>query len=593
MTRAVAWFRNDLRLKDNPLLHHPDLRQAKELVAVYCVDPRHFDFSRWGSHRRTGEFRARLIAESLVELDKSLRSIGSKLLVAAGRPEEVVSSLLPKEGGVLAFQNEDTSEEQDVESGVIAAAPSSVRVLRHSGQTLLHREDLGWDPSTSLPLPFGKFYHETCNQVWPRRELPAPKKGELPPSPANLPASGPGWVTVPLSAAALAPLMHFPPEPQEARGDFVWRGGEEAALAQLESWCSPLGLGTYQKTRNQLSGLKSWSHLSPWMAIGCLSPRTVYWRAKRFSDEDAGKRFEHFQKFHFQLCWRDYFHFYCVRFGKRVFFLTGPAKRLRSWRRDADVEARWKEGRTGVPLIDALMRELRQTGFMANRGRYIVASYLVHFLNIDWRIGADWFESLLLDHDVCSNYGEWASMANVAVDLGDKYPLGLKGRGPTSGRLPGARGGGGDPWAKGVSEGDAVFDPFEQAEHYDKSEEYVRSWLQELRDVPQGDGHRPHQRHWEAMVRQGYPEPLAVEAVRLSRQRQDRPATSQGSPKAAPAASAEEATGRRWLAGAKAAEPTEGGPAPEEAKVTGQSLYPPQGERAGGRRWRPKFPPST
>ncbi|CAJ1333729.1 unnamed protein product, partial [Effrenium voratum] len=146
--------------------------------------------------------------------------------------------------------------------------------------------------------------------------------------------------------------------------------------------------------------------------------------------------------------------------------------------------------RTGVPLVDALMRELSETGFMANRGRYVVASYLVFFLHIDWRVGADWFESLLLDHDVCSNYGEWASMANVAVDLGEKHPLGLKGRGPSGGRRPNARGGGGDPWAKGVGLGDAIFDPFEQAQQYDRDESYVRRWVPELRALPMGSIHR-------------------------------------------------------------------------------------------------------
>lgn len=203
-------------------------------------------------------------------------------------------------------------------------------------------------------------------------------------------------------------------------------------------------------------------HRQRWLRWPTLQLTHSARRFERENGKDNDGRFDHVQKFIFQLCWRDYFHFYCAHFGRRVFFLSGPARRARSWRRDAAIEESWKQGRTGVPLVDALMRELAATGFMANRGRYIVASYLIHYLNIDWRVGADWFESLLLDHDVCSNYGEWASMANIAVDLGDKYPLGLKGRGPTGGRRPGARGGGGDPWARGVELGDSVFDPFEQ-----------------------------------------------------------------------------------------------------------------------------------
>merc|ERR1740121_3153382 len=142
------------------------------------------------------------------------------------------------------------------------------------------------------------------------------------------------------------------------------------------------------------------------------------------------------------------------------------------WRRDTEAEARWKEGRTGVPLVDALMRELAATGYIANRGRYVVASYLVHYLGIDWRVGADWFECLLLDHDVCSNYGEWSCMAGVAAAPTAGKPLGLKGRGPATARGRAARAG--NPWAKGAGgSGDAVFDPWEQASQYDRNEVYV------------------------------------------------------------------------------------------------------------------------
>jgi len=406
-----------------------------------------------------------------------------------------------------------------------------VSVQTHFGQNLLHRDDLGFNPKESIPLPFGKYFYGTCAEVLPRRELPAPRRGELPPFPKALAAEQlPALpAEVPADMAALAPLMHFA-WPRKARAadapvpEFDWRGGEAAAIAQLEAYLTPSGLGSYHRTRNQLQGAMSFSRVSPWLANGCISARTVYWRAKEFErankHKEKDKRFDHVHKFIFQLCWRDYFRLYVARFGTRVFFVEGPARRGRPWRRDVDAERRWKEGQTGVPLVDALMRELRQTGFMANRGRYIVASYLVFYLGIDWRVGADWFESLLLDHDVYSNYGEWASMANVAVDLGDKYPLGLKGRGPSSGRLPGARGGGGDPWAKGAGAGDAAFDPWEQALHYDKTEAYTRKWVPEVRMLPTGSLH-----HVDSLIAAmrtnsegGYPQkPLAVEQIGLGR----------------------------------------------------------------------------
>ncbi|CAE7885234.1 cry-dash [Symbiodinium microadriaticum] len=490
------------------LFHVRGLQAASELLVVYCIDPRHWEKSPWGDHRRCGPFRSRLIAESLEALAESLRSIGSRLVAVAGRPEEVLPQLLPP-GSLLVYQAEDTHDEQQVEEAILGRLPANVEVRRHFGQTLRNREDLGFDILEWLPLPFGKFYHETCAAVTPRQELPTP--GQLPPSKE----AGLGLDMVQPVAGCLLQAMGLGSELLEepTAGEFAWRGGESEAWKQLESFYTKTGLGRYQHTRNQLHCHCS-SRLSPWMAIGCLSPRSVFWRAVQFEREngkDNDGRFDHVQKFIFQLCWRDYFHFYCAHFGRRVFFLSGPARRARSWRRDAAIEESWKQGRTGVPLVDALMRELAATGFMANRGRYIVASYLIHYLNIDWRVGADWFESLLLDHDVCSNYGEWASMANIAVDLGDKYPLGLKGRGPTGGRRPGARGGGGDPWARGVELGDSVFDPFEQARQYDRDESYVRRWVPELRSVPVGSIHA------QPRGPSGYPSPVAVEPVLLSR----------------------------------------------------------------------------
>lgn len=509
--RAIAWLRNDLRLRDNEIFHGEAVRNAAELLVVYCIDPRHYERSSWGDHRRCGVHRSQLTAESLEALDQSLEKIGSKLHLALGQPEEVLPRLLAP-GSVLLYQAEDTHDEQQVEEAVRAALPHGVDVRCHFGQTLRHRDDLGFDLKEWLPLPFGKFYHETCNQVHPRRELRAPGHGELPPVP-KIDANAAEILAVRPETSSILEAMGFK-ERAESTGDFHWKGGEDQALEQLESYCSKSGLGCYQQTRNQLH-VQCTSRLSPWMAIGCLSPRTVFWRAERFEREngkDQDRRFDHVQKFIFQLCWRDYFRFYCAHFGRMVFFPSGPARRWRPWKRNAEVEQRWKEGRTGVPLVDALMRELSETGFMANRGRYIVASYLVFYLNIDWRVGADWFESLLLDHDVCSNYGEWASMANVAVDLGEKYPLGLKGRGPTGGRKPGAKGGGGDPWAKGVDLGDAIFDPFEQARHYDRDESYVRRWLPELSALPAGSIHT-------GGAVKSYLPPLATEAAKLGRRK--------------------------------------------------------------------------
>ena len=115
----------------------------------------------------------------------------------------------------------------------------------------------------------------------------------------------------------------------------------------------------------------------------------------------------------FELIWRDFFHFIYEKYGSKI-FLEGGAKDVPiEWSDDLEKINRWKEGKTGVPLVDANMRELRTTGWMSNRGRQNVASYFIFNMNCDWRIGADHFESLLIDHDVYSNYGNWNAAAGL------------------------------------------------------------------------------------------------------------------------------------------------------------------------------------
>eukprot|EP00435_Cladocopium_sp_Y103_P012080 s4468_g3.t1 len=227
------------------IFHGEAVRNAAELLVVYCIDPRHYERSSWGDHRRCGVHRSQLTAESLEALDQSLEKIGSKLHLALGQPEEVLPRLLAPGSA------EDTHDEQQVEEAVRAALPHGVDVRCHFGQTLRHRDDLGFEtclehhPKTCqdlkewLPLPFGKFYHETCNQVHPRRELRAPGHGELPPVP-KIDANAAEILAVRPETSSILEAMGFK-ERAESTGDFHWKGGEDQALEQLESYCSKSG----------------------------------------------------------------------------------------------------------------------------------------------------------------------------------------------------------------------------------------------------------------------------------------------------------------------------------------------------------------
>jgi deoxyribodipyrimidine photo-lyase len=159
------------------------------------------------------------------------------------------------------------------------------------------------------------------------------------------------------------------------------------------------------------------SKLCPWLACGAISPRFVYHETKRFE----AKFLENESTKHFisELFWRDVCHWYCFRHGPRVFYEYGALEKGQQWKTNLDLINRWKNGTTGIPIIDAFMRELKFSGFMSNRGRQIVASFLTLDLKQDWRYGAQHFEETLIDHDVHSNYASW----NFAAGLGPSKVL--------------------------------------------------------------------------------------------------------------------------------------------------------------------------
>jgi deoxyribodipyrimidine photo-lyase len=192
----------------------------------------------------------------------------------------------------------------------------------------------------------------------------------------------------------------------------------------------------------------------PWLAAGCLSPRTIYHEVRRYEQHRTANKSTYWVIW--ELTCRDWFRFYAAKQGSRLFYPGGPAglTGLR-WSSDPELWARWSTGTTGMPLVDANMRELAQTGWMSNRGRQNVASYLALDLGVDWRRGADLFEHLLLDYDVASNWGNWAAAAGL-----------------TGGRVN-------------------HFNITKQSKDYDPDGDYIRHWLPELSKVPASRIHQP------------------------------------------------------------------------------------------------------
>jgi len=204
----------------------------------------------------------------------------------------------------------------------------------------------------------------------------------------------------------------------DARSSFPYHlpefsGGETVAATHLARYLSRKLPHTYKDTRNGLSGMDYSSKLAPWLATGAISARTIYAELKQFEAEHGANDGTYW--LWFELLWRDYFRLLHLKFGRQLYLAKGLGDN-RMPTHDTLAFYYWCQGETGQPLVDAGMRELAATGYLSNRLRQIVASYLIHDLACDWRAGAAWFESQLIDYDVYSNQGNWLYIAGRGTD---------------------------------------------------------------------------------------------------------------------------------------------------------------------------------
>jgi deoxyribodipyrimidine photo-lyase len=439
---ALVWLRNDLRLHDNEAL---DLAQdADRLVAVYVFDPRHFAQTPYG-FGKTGGFRTQFVRECVADLRASVRARGGELFVRHGLPHDVLPQLARQTHcDLLVCHDEPMREEADALQSVVQALPPGVDVRRPWGHTLYHIDDLPFELER-LPDVFSSFRRSVERRAEVRPARPAPDR--LAPPPDGL---EPGEIP------SLADLG-ADEEAADPRRALATHGGETRALERLDAyfWHGD-HLRRYKETRNGLLGADYSSKFSPWLAHGCLSPRYVYEQVRAYESERTSNKSTYWMVF--EMIWRDFFRFYGARWGDRLFYPGGPQGSAQSgWEATDHAFNLWASGQTGIPFVDANMRELRLTGWMSNRGRQNAASFWVKNLGGDWRRGAAWFERMLIDYDVTSNWGNWAYAAGV----------------------------GADPRA------DRYFNLVSQAERYDPDAAFVTHWCPELEALPPALAHQP------------------------------------------------------------------------------------------------------
>ena len=404
MRKGVVWFRNDLRIRDNEALHRA-LEQSDIIYPVYVFDPRQFvltdlGFTRYGGHR------LRFLLESITALRNSLRQKGSDLIIRTGIPEMVLPEIMEMVGAQALFcSKESLTEEKEVALKLEnTLGKKKIRMDTFWQHTLFHEEDVPW-PIRQVPEVFTSFRKEAEKTVTVRDEFPVPAviRGFTDIDAGDIPAHNDLGITY--------------EEPDE-RQVIKFEGGEAAAWDRLNYyfWESDL-LRNYKFTRNGLLGGDYSSKLSPWLSLGCISARSVYFEIKRY-EEQRKKNISTYWLF-FELLWRDFFRFMAKKHGNRIFLPGGFTGHVPEYAENTELFEKWKHGETGEPFVDANMKELLLTGYMSNRGRQNTASYLMHDMGIKWTWGAQWFENRLIDYDASSNWLNWAYIAGVGNDPRD------------------------------------------------------------------------------------------------------------------------------------------------------------------------------
>ena len=407
MRTALVWFRRDLRVHDHPALTAAH-RTADRIVPVFVLDPRLLEGGRFPSANR-----AWFLLESLRELRVALRDRGGELFVRAGRPEHVLPALVAETGaGAVHFASDVSPFAMARDRRVVAAVPA----VRHPGNFVA---DVG-APRTADGRPFTVFspFHRRWQELERRAVHGAPRA-----------------LTVPggLEPGELPPA----PEPEAQR---PFRPGEAAARDRLRRWLAD-GIEHYAARHDRLAG--GTSELSPYLHFGCLSARETEERARAKAGAGAFVR---------QLAWRDFYAHVLLHHPGNARHAHKRRFDELTWSDDAEAFDAWREGRTGFPVVDAGMRELRMRGWMHNRARLITASFLTKDLHIDWRAGERHFMRHLLCGDAAQNNGNWQWITSIGVDPAPYYRR--------------------------------MYNPMTQQLRHDPDGAYVRRWCPELARVP-------------------------------------------------------------------------------------------------------------
>jgi len=428
---AIWWLRRDLRLRDNPALQAA--LEAGNVIPVFILDPHLLS--------RSPERRQAFLFDGLRALDTELRRRGSYLVTCRGDPLAALQALLDETGARKIYAEEDYTPYARRRDGAVARNLPLQLVL---GQIIQHPEFVlkrDGSPYTVF-TPYSKAWKSLT-----------PESLAVTPAPERI-ASPPGIPSEPI--------------PDLPASD-IFPGGEGPAFERLEAFLSE-SIYTYAGLRNRMD-LEATSGLSPYLRFGMLGIRQAVNRALEaiITARDSQTRHSA-QTWLNELIWREFYIQILYHFPHVAHRAFNPALANVPWRNQSPEFEAWKQGQTGVPVVDAAMRQLSATGWMHNRARMIVASFLVKDLLIDWRWGERWFMQTLLDGDPAANNGGWQWTAGTGTDAAPYF---------------------------------RIFNPVLQSQKFDPHGAYIRRWVPELADLEAPEVHAPWRR---GLTIHGYPD---------------------------------------------------------------------------------------
>lgn len=444
MKTAIHWFRRDLRVSDNTALREATSR-SESLVPVYIC-------STWSeSHRWTGAPRQEFLCGCLASLQANLEAIGGRLIIRHGDAVEELLRLAKQSGAETIFFNRDPDPfGRTVETRLAEAAEQAGIALVGCQDIAIHERD---SVLTGSGGPFRVF--TPYSRAW--QKLPKPGfHGKIKhlQSPTDLPSD-------PLPTLATWGL----------RADAsIIEPGEKAARRRLQEFLQN-GLTRYAERRNTPAG-QTTSRLSQDLRFGLLSIREVYAKCREAAETLPAAERASANTYINELIWREFYFQILWHYPEVLEQEFNPTLRHLPWPGASSNLARWQEGTTGFPIVDAAMRQLAQSGFMHNRTRMITAMFLTKDLHLDWRLGESWFMQRLVDGEIASNNGGWQWSAGTGADAAPYF---------------------------------RIQNPWTQSLRFDPNGEYIKTWLPELKDIPPA---RLHQPPATGSLARGYPAPM-------------------------------------------------------------------------------------